>query len=76
MMLVFQFGGVQYSFPDPSCLPFFIGWGGTGGSDHKMPVVAYGVMFRANNDFFAGTSLVGFINFLGYTTLFFTPLTP
>ena len=29
-----------------------------------MPVVAYGVMFWANKDLFAGTPLVGFINFL------------
>ena len=29
-----------------------------------MPEVAYGVMFRANKDLFAGTLLVGFINIL------------
>ena len=29
-----------------------------------MPVVAYWVMFQANNDLFAGTPLVGFINTL------------
>ena len=57
----FSVWGVQYSFPDPSCLPFFMGWGGTGCSDHKMPAVAYGVMFLANEDLYAGTPLVGFI---------------
>ena len=56
----FSVWGVQYSFPDPSCLPFFMGWGGTGCSDHKMPAVAYGVMFLANEDLYAGTPLVGF----------------
>ena len=47
-------------------MPIFLyGWGGdTGCSDHKMPVVAYWVMFQANNDLFAGTPLVGFINTL------------
>ena len=29
-----------------------------------MPVVAFGVMFWANKDLFAGTPLVGFINIL------------
>ena len=59
----FTVWGVQYSFPDPSCIPFFMGWegGGTGCSDHKMPAVAYGVMFLANEDLYAGTPLVGFI---------------
>ena len=42
---------------------FFLGGGGyTCCSDIKMPVVAYSVMFRANNALFAGTPLVGFIN--------------
>ena len=29
--------------------------------DHKMPAVAYGVMFHANEDLYAGAPLVGFI---------------
>ena len=57
----FPVWGVQYSFPDPSCLPFFMGWGGTGCSDHKMPAVAYGVMFLEIEDLYAGIPLVGFI---------------
>ena len=56
-MLVFQFG--EYNTP----LAYLALWGGggTGCSDHKMPAVAYGVMFLANEDLYAGTPLVGFI---------------
>ena len=58
----FSVWGVQYSFPDPSCLPSFMRGGeGKGCSDYKMPPVAYGVMFLANEDLYAGTPLVGFI---------------
>ena len=70
----FSVWGVQYSFPDPlAFLSFFLeGRGeGTGFSDHKMPVVAYGVMFRAKKDLFAGTPLVGFINILDSINVIF-----
>ena len=57
--------GVQYSFPSPSCLPFLMeGGGGIGCLDHKMPKVAYGVMFWAKKDLFSETPLVGFIKIL------------
>ena len=65
-MLVFKFCGYNTLLPTPlshAHLSLWVG-GYTGCSDHKMPVVAYWVMFQANNDLFAGTPLVGFINTL------------
>ena len=54
-MLVFQFGGYNTLFQTP--LAYLSLWGGegTGCSDHKMPAVAYGVMFLANEDLYART---------------------
>ena len=46
-------------------MPTFLnGGGGIGCSDHKMPKVAYGVMFWAKKDLFSETPLVGFIKIL------------
>ena len=62
MILVFQFGGYNTLFQ--TLLPTFLYWVGRyrlGCSDHKMPAVAYEVMFLANEDLYAGTPLVGFI---------------
>ena len=53
--LSFSVWGTQYSFPEPSYLPY-------GCLDYKMPVVAYGVMFWENKDLFTGTPSVGFFN--------------
>ena len=61
-MLVFQFGWYKTLFL--AHFAYLTLWGGeegTGCSDHKMPAVAYGVMFLANEDLYAGTPLVGFI---------------
>ena len=64
-------GWLRFQFPEPPSQPpthlseevqnDLWGGGGAGCLDHKMPVVAYGVMFRANKDLF---TLVGFIDIL------------
>ena len=53
---------MQYSSPNSSYPPFFMGVGeGTGCLGYKMPVAAYGVMIWLNEDLFA---LEAFINIL------------